>query len=264
VGDFGWPSGLKSYDEMQWLCVCLFIGLGVLTKTTPFALIPILFIQIYKVRRITKILGVFLVVFPTVLGISILYALGPEHIITKVLSYRSYPCYFGITGILNLLSAKSAIIFYLQAFAPIFLVFLIGISLWLMRLKTLGTRYVVLLTTLLLTIVPALGPGYSPQYIHWYLPIMGVSFTLFDKRWRAYLLVLYIIGILTYLIEYGIFQSLGCYVYRIAMSEEILMLSKKLSTQKSQTLIRLPLFIAYLLIILKGWSMLFLSRYSKK
>lgn len=247
---------LRTGEQIDWLWVCLFIGLGILTKTTPLILFPILFIGIAKIKPSARLMGIFLVVFPTFLGISILYVLGPEHITNKVLSYRSYSGYFGFTGILNLLSLESFISVYRRLFGLALLAMLTGFSYWLARIKELDIRYSVLLVALLMTTAPIFGPGYAPQYVYWYIPVLGLTFPLFNKQWRNFLIILFVTGIITYLIEYGIFSSHGCYLCHLINSESIVSLSNVLTQEKAQTLIRLPIFLAYLLFFFNGWKLL--------
>ena len=45
----------------------------------------------------------------------------------------------------------------------------------------------VLLAGLMLAAIPALGPGYGPQYAYWYVPPLLASYLLLDDGWRRIL-----------------------------------------------------------------------------
>jgi hypothetical protein len=115
-----------------------------------------------------------------------------------------------------------------------------------------------LLAALVLLAVPNLGPGYGSQYVYWFLPLLTICYLSFPMRWwRVLLMSTWLIVIATYLVEYGLFKSHGALLLALRPGDAHLKeLSQKLSTPAAQTMVRLPMFLAYLLVLACGVRLL--------
>ena len=90
----------RSRDVVLWLCGCLLLGVGVLAKTVPLVLAPILAPGARLAGRAGTVLGAALFVGPAALGLSVILALAPEATRKHVIEYRSFPGFFGVQGLL--------------------------------------------------------------------------------------------------------------------------------------------------------------------
>jgi hypothetical protein len=88
----------RSRDVVVWLCASLLLGFGVLAKTTPLVLSPLLAPGARLTSRLGRALGLALLVLPAGLGMAVLLALVPEAIFSYVIEYRTRPGNFGIAG----------------------------------------------------------------------------------------------------------------------------------------------------------------------
>jgi hypothetical protein len=240
----------------DWLASCLFLGLGILTKTVPLILAPLLLVGLHRLRWRDRGLGFLLLVGPAALGVSVLYALVPAAVQQNVLGYRSAPGWFGITGLLDVAHLQALSAFYTRASSWLFAVGLLLLSAFLLKRPRLLPKQLVLLTALLLTSVVVWGPGYGPQYVSWYLPVLVASWAFWPGVWRPVLLVLAVVAALSYFEEYALLPSHGMLLIRMGWGGDWLRRSREWSTPEMQSLIRLPLFAAYLALFGVGVSCL--------
>jgi hypothetical protein len=246
----------SSGNSGDWLAACLFLGLGILTKTVPLVLAPMLLVRVRELRWKDRLLGALLLVGPAALGLSVLYALVPAAVEENVLGYRSAPGWFGITGLLGAAHLPQLAAFYTRASSWLFLVGLLLLSWLLWKRPRLTPSEVVLLAALLLMSVVVWGPGYGPQYASWYLPLLVASWALWPGRLRVALGVLFVVAAVTYLEEYALLPSHGMLVIRMGWTGQWLRWSREWWTPPMQSLIRLPLFLAYLAVFALGVEML--------
>jgi Dolichyl-phosphate-mannose-protein mannosyltransferase len=240
----------ESGDPVDWLAACAFLGLGVLAKTVPLVLVPMLAFGLGRLRWTTRSLGVALVLGPTALGMSIIYILGPAPVSANVLHYRSYPGWFGITGLLELGGWYGAIRIYVRAFEAAFLVALAVVIVLAIRLPRATAEELVLIPVCLLAAVPGLGPGYSPQYVYWFLPLLPIAFAVTPSaRVRRAIPIFLVIAAGTYVVEYAMFTSHGNFWAKLQPTPEVLDTSARWSTKAGQTRIRLPLFVAWMALL---------------
>ena len=263
----------QSKNSLDWLAACVFLGLGILTKTVPLALCPMLAGGLRRVAWKFKWLGLALVFGPVALGMSVIYVLAPEDVLTKVLAYRSINRMFGISGLLNLAGAEnriglSDVIFYLLLTTGGILV---AIQFW--RREKLQARAIALCAALFLAAIPGLGPGYSPTYIYWFLPLLIISGLLYRGFWRWAVVVFLGIAATTYLVEYALYPSHGMYLIHILFPtpseatevyqfpadypkmdqlKEWIERVHIMYSRQGQILTRMPLFICYLAILVNG------------
>lgn len=90
----------RSRDIVLWLGACLLLGLGVLAKTTPLVLAPMLAPGARLASPAGKALGLTLLLGPAALGLSVIAALVPQAVLEHVLGYRSTRGFFGLSGML--------------------------------------------------------------------------------------------------------------------------------------------------------------------
>jgi hypothetical protein len=239
-----------------WLSSCLWLGLGVLTKTVPLVLAPLLLVGVRSLRWRERVLGLLLLLGPVILGISILYSLAPAAIERNVLGYRSAQGWFGITGLLGWAHHPGLMAAYSRLSPWLFGVALLALSSLLYVTTRLTPAQLVLTTALLLMSVVVFGPGYGPQYIFWYMPVLVASYPLYGRSWRVGLLLFYLIAIATYAFEYSLFPSHGMLLLRLGLGEPWATRASAWSTPEMQTLFRLPLFVSYLGLFALGVSVL--------
>ncbi|HUB87782.1 MAG TPA: hypothetical protein VMB22_07810 [Verrucomicrobiae bacterium] len=243
----------------NWLAACLFLGLGILTKTVPLLLIPMLAGGFRRATGLFKFLGAALLLGPVTLGMSVIYALSPADVTSKVLLYRSIGGYFGFSGFIHMAGADQ----YSGIFNILFYVFLLTVMalswnlFW--RRHNIGNRETVVYAAVLLAAIPALGPGYTTEYIYWFMPLLVATYAFYEGRWRAVLIGFAIIAACTYLVEYGLETAFGCNLLVIltklnhtAQVQSLLPIITKLSSQTGQTLFRIPLFLGYLILLVFG------------
>jgi hypothetical protein len=240
----------RTGDAVAWLAACLAFGLGAFAKTIPLVLAPLLAPGLRAASRLGRALGAALFLGPFVLSLSIVFALAPRAVADNVLRYRSIRGYFGITGLLGDHDGLS------RAYERFFTVaLLVGVVL-LFRLlwrRGLDERRTILLAALVLAAVPALGPGYAPQYAYWFIPPLIATYPLFDDGWRKILIAWYAVAALTSIFEYGLVGALGSFL--VAFFEDsgsLQRLSERVSTPGMQTVVRLPLFAAFLVLLVAG------------
>ena len=113
-------------------------------------------------------------------------------------------------------------------------------------------RLFLLVAVILMTIV-ALGPGYGPQYAYWFLPALVATYVLLDAAWRWLLLGTYAIAAITYAVEYAFVPWLGAYASAIVgHSNRVTRISDYLGDPQHLTLLRAPLFAAYVVLVAAG------------
>ena len=250
----------QSRDDVDWLLACLFLGLGILTKTVPLVLCPMLAGGFRRVARKAKWLGMTLVLGPVTLGMSVIYVLAPADVTAKVLGYRSGPGWFGITGLLHLAGADGLTwlanwLFYL-GLAGVGV--LTAMVFW--KRERMEGREIVLYAAMFLAGTPALGPGYGPQYLYWFWPLLLVSYLLYDRTWRRVVVGFMIVTVVTCLVEYAIFPSHGQYYFYMVNLQNVPQSTIDSLmwwiSKPGQATIRLPLFFAFLILLTFGIRLL--------
>ena len=92
----------EDHSPVNLLMACFFLGIGILTKTVPLILAPLVLVAFQKQNISTKLFGFILLLTPVLLGMSIIYTLAPAGVRHDVIGYRSLAGWYGITGILSL------------------------------------------------------------------------------------------------------------------------------------------------------------------
>jgi hypothetical protein len=237
----------ERHESRFWLFACFALGMGAATKTVPLSLALLLLPAVKKLKLTEQILGAAFLLVPLVLGMSIIYVLGPKDIESKVLGYRSIPGDFGFSGLFTYLHADGLLAIWPCVFLIIYGTGWICLGVWLLFKETLGKREIVSIAAVVLLAIPTLGPGYGPQYIYWFLPLFVLMYGLAERIERFFLLVLYGIAAVTYLMEYALnYNTFGGFFLDIIQTEKLLKFAMKLSSKTGETFLRLPLWIGYL------------------
>lgn len=247
----------RSGNPVDWLYAALATGFGILAKTIPIILVPLLSVRWRTLDDRTRLLGALLLLGPVALGLSVVFALAPDDILQKVIQYRSLGGVFGVSGILA--ATVNPIIGRLVRIA---LLLTLGTIVVLATVRTArrdsnDPRSLILLAAFLLIGIILLGPGYGPQYIAWFLPLLVLTATSFDASWRRILMLWGFIAVLTYLAEYLLLPSHGALLIHL-LPQQNFAWTTDLATPKGTTVLRLPLFVAYC--ALWGKALALLSR----
>ncbi len=242
----------RTRDVVLWLCACLFIGLGVLAKTVPLVLAPILAPGARLASAVSKLLGIVLVVGPATMGLGVIAALVPIAVWDHVIRYRGTRGFFGLSGILEEFAGIGR-----PVQARIFTIAVLVVVAWLAyrlwREPPLPPGRLFLLTALILMTVVALGPGYGPQYAYWFVPVLVGTYVLLDDGWRRLLRIAWVVAAVTYAIEYAFVPFLGAWAIAVfGGSGWIADVSDHLSTPRGLLVFRLPLLAVYLIVIAEG------------
>jgi hypothetical protein len=237
-----WSVGKKAE---AWLVACFCIGLGILAKTVPVVLTPLLLIGFRRLPISTKMFGAVLLAAPFTIGMSVLFTLAPRGVMDHVVGYRSLAGWYGITGLLNHAGWERAMDGYQKVSPMLFLILLGVLCSWSMKHNAASPKQVLILALLAMLFIPTFGPGYSPPYILWCLPLLLALFGNAGKGLQRLLVITWLVTIVTYTIEYAMFNSHGAFLVIWEPSVKMMSLSEEMGSRKGQTLIRLPMFISY-------------------
>jgi hypothetical protein len=244
-----------SEHPVDWLFAALALGIGILTKTIPMILVPLLMAGWKKLENRTRILGAILLVGPVALGLSVLFALVPRAILQHVIQYRSLGGVFGVSGILaatvNPQPARMVRLALLLILGGIVLLASVQAA----RRGVGDPARLILLCAFLLMSIIVLGPGYGPQYVAWFLPLLILTANSFDIAWRRILMLWGSIAVVTYVLEYSLLPSHGALLFHL-ISARYLAWAGALTTPGGLTLLRLPLFLSYCLLWGKAGALL--------
>jgi hypothetical protein len=255
----------QTNDSTDWLAACLFLGLGILSKTVPFILAPMLAGGFKRVTGQIKFLGLMLLFGPAALGMSIVYVLSPANVTTHVLKYRSIGEDFGVSGLFHLAGVDPLTPLYNVFFDLVLLAAMLSASVLFWHRRCIGNRETVLMAALFLAFVPVLGPRYAPQYLYWSLPFLVATWAFYPGWWRVILVGFGLIAACTYLFEYAVLGADGASLINIVYyvkqdQQEAMALVKmfgKYQFPPGQTMMRLPLFLGYLALLSTGVGILF-------
>lgn len=253
----------RSRSETDWLAACFFLGLGIVTKTVPLVLCPMLAGGLRRVAPKTRWLGAALVFGPVILGMSVIYVLAPADITAKVLTYRSSSGWFGISGLLHLAGADS-LIGLTNALFYLLLVTAEALVAWVFwKRERLEPREIILCAAMFLVAIPGVGPGFSPQYLYWSLPLLIAAYALCAKGMRWAVLAFGMVSALTCIVEYAIVPSHGMFLYYMIKEAGVTTLPPTLvrsinwfAMPLGEVVMRLPLFVTFLVLLATGIRLL--------
>jgi len=241
---FGLVAWSRGAPASSLLLACLSLGLGILAKTVPLILTPLLLVRWREADWGTRIVGLALVVLPTAVGFSVLYALAPHQVAADILQYRSAAGYFGVSGLLSYVGGAPLTTRYGEVYVLLALAVVLGSAILIARPRRVEPGTIVLASVLLLMWIPAFGSGYGAQYIGWFLPLTVVLFATSAGPLRASVAAFGVVALLTYLFEYAYIPNTDPATHAA------------LAPGTASTLYRLPLFLAYVLVIAVGvWTL---------
>lgn len=242
----------KNNHIKYWLFACLFLGLGILTKTIPVILTPILIFGILQRSVVQNIIGTVLTFSPVIIGMTIIYLNAPEAVTKNVLSYRSQPGTFGFTGVISITESKELFSIYKMMFYSGLVCVLLFFTIKYFNRKTISDKMIMSSAAFILILIPLLGPGYASQYVYWFFPLLLLIFVLSnDYHSKRIFTASLIVLICTYIVEYGLFNSHGAYLDKFIVNPKLTSFIAEAGKGVNQFMIRLPLFLVYLLIELK-------------
>ena len=206
-------EGLVRYNEshnlMDWLFACLFLGLGILTKTVPLALVPLLAGGFRKATARSRLLGATLVLGPSALGMSVIYALTPVAVLNHVLEYHPDRTTFGFPGLLYLIGTDDFSKYFDRAFYVLGLAVMGFTWRYLWKNHSFGNRETILYIAMILLAIPVLGPGFGSQYFYWFLPFLVIAYACYPGLWQKLLIGLAVIAVVTFIVQYGFNMAYG-------------------------------------------------------
>lgn len=241
----------KAGVETYWLAACFCIGMGIFTKTIPFILLPVLLVGIRGISGVGKLLGGLLVVVPVGIGIATIYTLAPDGVREHVLGYRSMAGWYGITGLFNVLHIYSAIDVYSRLSLYLMLALMVFAGLRLVRCTVLSPVQLLVAMLTMLLFIPCLGPGYSPPYVLWYLPLLLLYYGLATPVTQRLMVAGWGILALTYTAEYALFLSHGAFLATWVPGAAMYDLCTQIGLSHWQTIVRLPMFAVYMLFFVR-------------
>ncbi|MGA3267182.1 MAG: hypothetical protein ABSE16_10205 [Verrucomicrobiota bacterium] len=262
----------RTENVTHWLSACLFLGLGILTKTVPLLLVPMLAGGFRRATATSRFIGSALLLGPVTLGMSIIFVLAPADVTSKVLLYHSQVGAFGIPGLIRMALNDEYRRVYNLVFCGLLLTGFILLSLLFWRRHCFGNRETVLFAAILLAAIPCLGPGYATQYIYWFMPFLVATYAFFTRQWRVVLAGFALIAVCTYLFEYAVLPEYGSgllyvlYPASLAGPDQSAVvlpsfynnfpLVKYLASARAHTLLQIPIFVAYLAVLVFGGRIL--------
>jgi hypothetical protein len=246
-------SGLVRFqqtaDASDWLLACFWIGLAIAFKSVPVLLAPVLLAGTRGLPKRVIGFGAALVAGPTAYGLGMLQALraGDVH---AILAYRSIPGWFGATGWLHRLGRDAWMAAYSHASQLALLLIAAGVGVAARTDRLASPRRLVAAAALTLTAVPAIGPGYGPQYFYWFWPLLLGAWAAGGARLRRWIAVFGAVAAATYLVEYGFAGFLGGFLAMRFPATRDLVFGVGPDAVRVFTLVRTPLWLAYLALTL--------------
>lgn len=199
----------QSRNIMDWLWACLFLGLGILTKTVPLALVPLLAGGFQKANAYCRILGGTLVLGPPALGMSVIFVLSPGAVLSHVLEYRPDSTSFGFPGLMGMLGIKDFAGYFDRGFYLLGFVTMGLTWRFLWKNHSLGNRETVLFIAMVLLAIPVLGPGFGSQYCYWFLPFLVITYACYPGTFQKLLIGVAVIAVITFILQYGFNEAYG-------------------------------------------------------
>lgn len=247
-------------DPGDWLRACMWIGLGILTKTAPIALAPLLAAGANRLPRSTLLRGAILCLLPAIMGFGLIYPFAPEQVWRNVVQYRSVHGYFGISGLLMMLDGLEfpAMGPLVRLQAMLFNVCLpaamltIAIALW--KRGWSDARQIPLAAAMVLLSILIFGIGFGSQHIYWLIPPLAVAWGMIDDlRWRRLLIAGWVVVAGTYCFKYLMFHSHGGLLRILApQSEWLYRASLVFVTPADETFLQLPMFCVFVAVLIEG------------
>ncbi|HEV2331341.1 MAG TPA: hypothetical protein VGY56_21370 [Verrucomicrobiae bacterium] len=261
---------LAAGDKTDWLLSCLFLGMGILTKTVPLIFGPVLLAGFRRLDWKTRILGGCLTIGPVALGVGVIYVMDPADVGKWVLAYRGEGFFFGFPGLMKLFGLLSLMPIFHFCFYGEGIAVLALSSVYFWKLRKPLTSELVLYTAFVLLAIPTVGNGFGGHFFYWFIPLFVIVLGAFwaIKPFRILLITFGIVSAVTFIIEYGLIGAYGfSFLYLATGAHDPADLSFKLQSgvsqsvatvihyhnlidsEKGNTLERLPLFLTMLSVL---------------
>jgi hypothetical protein len=199
----------RHQEATTWLCAAALLGIGVLTKTFPLILWPLLAGGIRALNLRTRLLGAALVVLPFMLALLPIYVLAPEGVTQSVFEYRSLGAEFGMISLCRIVFGSSLATTYAGWSTRMLLVASAGIAIWQAWRPLTQDRSLVLLAAAILLAVFTIGPGYGSQYWFWVIPLYIVCCATYSRSFCSIVAGVGLVVVCTNVVEYGFSDVLG-------------------------------------------------------
>jgi hypothetical protein len=204
---------LKTEKTSDRLGSAFGIGLGILTKTVPFALLPLIFIKGRFRPKSETLFAIALALVPGLLGVCLIYLAAPEALNEKVIGYRGSTGWFGVSGVGEAAGYGRLV---RKIYPSIFLIGLLTAMFGILKEfageKRIESRSVLSASIFLLLLVPTFGPGFGLQYAYWTLPLIVVGIPVLGTRFALSACLHLFATALLYLWLYSITPSLGAFL----------------------------------------------------
>jgi hypothetical protein len=201
----------RSVEPVDWILACFWLGLAIALKSVPVLLTPLLVAGARRLAPRVGLLGLALAAGPAAYGLGVLRALNAGDV-RAVLRYRSSSGWFGVTGWLSRVGRAAWVPAYTHAATAAFVAIGVGLAVLAWRGRLSAPHRLVAAASLPLVAVPAIGPGYGPQYFYWFWPLLLVGWALGDARLRRWIEIFGAVAAATYLFEYAVASLLGAFL----------------------------------------------------
>ena len=234
----------RSGEVLDWLLASAALGAGILAKTVPFVLSPLLLFGVRRIDWRGRLLGLLLVLGPAALGLSVIYVLSPEDVGSKVIGYLSVAGWFGVTGIMHLLGWDW---FSRRIYPGMFFLALLALMMAgarsLQQRREIRPRELTLWAAAPLLLSISLGPGYGAQYHYWVLPLAAAMFASAERPFlRGCIAAYWAVAALTLFFQYGADTALGGFFRSFPALEWMAQWYMSLPSKAAGTISNLPLF----------------------
>ncbi len=189
------------------------IGLGILTKTVPFVLLPLIFIKGRLRPKSESLLAIAFALLPAMVGVGLIYFAAPEAVNEKVIGYRGSPGWYGLSGIFEAVGWGA---FARKVYPSIFFIGVLTVMFGVLKkfaeATQIESRSVLAASIMLLLFVPTFGPGFGLQYAFWTLPLIVVGIPVLGNRFAIGACIHLVATSVVYLWLYGSVPSLGAFL----------------------------------------------------
>ena len=193
-----------------WHRACLLLGLAGAVKTFPLILAPLFVLSFPARKRASLLWASLFIVMPWLLGIGAIYWTAPDAVWKNVVMYNSVPSLFGFNAIFKEVFGEAA----RNAHTAIFLAVITLVYRAIIPVLRQGysSSLLFVAAALLLTAIPALGPGFGPQYILWSIPLWTAIFPVLSRGQKSGVMACYGLVTFSYLYLYGFVTLYGASV----------------------------------------------------
>jgi len=192
---------LESSRACDWIKACGFLGLGIMSKTVPVVLLPLLALKSSSLRPNQLLKGGAILFLPCAISMLIIYLLAPEDVLRKVVQYRSVGWGF-LPLVLSYLRLSIPPRLHTDIFFAALLILISAASALCRKTEKPSKELVIPMALFLMGFVPCFGPGYGNQYIWWIIPLTICNYAIASDTLRKQLSYFYIVALCSYSFDY--------------------------------------------------------------